>query len=314
MRIEKLSLFALLILFIGFTACNDDDVDNDPLSGTASIEITDAPIDDASVEGAFVTVSEVEVDGQRIEGFNKTTVDLMALQNGNTELLGMKELQTRSYNSVTLILDYTADENGTSPGCYILDDSGEKHMLQSTSNEIVLNSNFEVMQDQQTDLLVDFDLRKTIARGDSAEGYKLVSAAELQSGLRLVLKDSTGIIQGACDDNVSQSDKIVVYAYHKGEFNRDTELQGQGENNVRFKNAVTSALVDNSGNYQLHFLEKGEYELQFASYRDQNNDGKFELQGTLGLNVIGSINLSSVNVDATATTTVDVMVTGLLPL
>lgn len=314
MRIEKLSLFALLILFIGFTACKDDDVDNDPLSGTASIEITDAPIDDASVEGAFITVSELKIDGQQIEGFNKTTVDLLALQNGNTELLGMKELQTGSYNSVTLILDYETDENGTSPGCYVLDVEGDKHMLQSTSNEIVLNSGFEIMQDQQTDLLVDFDLRKTVARGNSREGYKLVSSTELQSGLRLLLKDSTGVIQGTCDDNLSQSDKIVVYAYHKGEFDRDTELQGQGENDVRFRNAVTSAQVNNSGNFELHFLEKGEYELQFASYRDQDNDGKFELQGTLALNVIGSINLSSVNVGASATTTVDVMVTGLLPL
>jgi hypothetical protein len=36
------------------------------------IELTDAPIDDTRVEGVFVTIADVKVDGQSLEGIQQS--------------------------------------------------------------------------------------------------------------------------------------------------------------------------------------------------------------------------------------------------
>lgn len=314
MSLQKLSFLFLIVAVIGFTSCNDDDDDNQ-LTGTARIEVTDSPIDDASVEGAFVTISEVRVNGEQLEGFNKTTIDLLAYQNGETDLLEMAELETGAYSNITLVLDHETDENGDAPGCYVEDDNGQKHALISSAQEIHLNHDFDIEQDQRTDLVIDFDLRKCITRDDSgSDDYEFATESEMESGIRVVHRDNAGVIEGDCMDAISQSDKVIVYAYKKGEYDRDTELNGQGQSNIRFSNAVTSSEADGSGTYELHFLEEGEYELQYVSYRDQDSDGEYELQGTLDVDVLSSIDINSVNVDAATTTTVNVEVTGLIPL
>ena len=131
----------------------------------------------------------------------------------------------------------------------------------------------------------------------------------------MVSKAESGTVEGNCSDDLNVAEKIVVYAYKKGSFNKDTEMNGQGASNIEFKNAVTSAVVDQNGNYKLAFLEKGEYELHFIAYEDSNNDGRMELAGELELSLLGSLglDLNSVTVDANASLTVNVSVTGLIP-
>ncbi|MDZ7776005.1 MAG: DUF4382 domain-containing protein [Bacteroidales bacterium] len=72
-----------------FTQCSDDD-DNNEEKGTVNFKMTDAPIDDADVEAVFVTVSEVKVDGEAVNGFEKQTIDLTAYQEGNTEVVSYR--------------------------------------------------------------------------------------------------------------------------------------------------------------------------------------------------------------------------------
>ena len=85
----------------------------------------------------------------------------------------------------------------------------------------------------------------------------------------------------------------------------------QGSGNVQFKNAVTSCVADGNGNYNLSFLEEGDYEVRYATYKN-NGSGQFVLQSMLNLNSV--INLSSVSVKANTSVTLDVTVSGLLPL
>lgn len=310
--------FSLLLLAVSMTTLltnceNEMKDDGSEMNGSARFEITDAPIDDAGVEGAFVTVSEIKVDGQTVEGFNKTTIDVLAYQNGATELLANADLEAKSYSQVTLVLDYATDADGNSPGCYIKKQgSSAKQELKSSVDEFTIKKDFEVMGNSQTNLVFDFDLRKCIKREDGTDDeYEFVTPAEMEAGIRLVAKKSAGVIKGKCSN--TNSDKVVVYAYKKGEFNRNSEMKGQGASNVEFANAVTSAEIDASGNYQLHFLEEGDYELHYCAY-EENNEGKFEIKGTLLVDILGSINLSSVSVNASSTTTVDVSATGILPL
>jgi hypothetical protein len=317
MTIKKLSI---LLIFMGvltaFYSCQKDDGSgNNESKGSVKFEITDAPIDDANVQGAFVTIAEIKVDGQSVEGFNKTTIDLLAYQNGDTKLLTNSDLEAKSYSNVTLVLDFDTDADGNTPGCYVAEQSGNvKHKLTATSNEVKVNHDFVVEAEGQSNFVMDFDLRKCIKKEqNSADKYEFVSKSELESGIRIVSKNEVGVIKGNCNEGITSSDKVVVYAYKKGEYERSTEVQGQGESNIEFSKAESSSSVDADGDFELHFLESGEYELVYCSY-DENSSGEMELKGTLILDVIGSINLGAVSVGASASVTVNVLATGILPI
>ena len=305
MKTYKLSFLSLLLLFFIAVSCQKEGS-----SGKAQVEITDAPIDNANISGTFVTISEIKMDGKSVEGFNKTTIDLMAYQNGDTKLLGNFDLDAKTYSTLTLVLDHDTDASGASPGCYVLDVNGTKHALATATTEININKAYSVASDATSNIVIDFDLRKSIVQSSSSgnDNYDFVTSAELNSALRL------GTVRGNCSDNTSNSDKIVVYAYKAGTYTRNTETQGQGSSNIEFKNAVTSATVNANGDYTLSFLEEGSYEIYFASYTENSSTGNFELQGTLNVNVLSTINLGGFQVGAGASVTANVAVTGLLPL
>ncbi len=310
---------AALLFTLTFSSCTKDDRDNPGGSSgyaATTIKITDAPIDDAGIAGAIVTITDIKLDGQSVQGFTKTTIDLAAYQNGTTTTLGNFNLAAKAYSSITFVLDFNTDAFGNAPGCFMLNNLGIKHKLQSTSNIITVSKNFSLVNNISNTIVADFDLRKMITyqSGSPTDQYDFVTAAELQSSVRLVVENQTGVLSGTLTDVVSGSGKVVVYAYKKGTFVRSQEVQGQGASNIEFKNAVSSALVNGSGNYQLHFLESGEYELHFASYKDTNADGKFELVGTLVVIGSGTINPLNLVVSAGLTVTVNATATGILSL
>jgi hypothetical protein len=315
MKTKNLILFMMSLMVFAFTACNKDDDNSEAQKGLLRIEVTDAPVDDAKVEAVFVTIADVKIDGQSVEGFNKTTVDLLAYQNGSTFTLVQTEMEARSYNSITFELDFETDAQGNSPACYVRDENGTKHPLASGSVSITKNMDINIESGRNTEIVADFDLRKAIKRGQGASSeYEFVSQARLNGAVRAVNKQSAGKIAGACNYQGTNSDMVVVYAYHKGSFNRNTEVQGSSETNLKFHNAVSSAKVQANGNYELHFLEEGEYELHFASYERNAATGRLELKGSLVLDVLGSINLESVSVNAASTTTVNVQAISVLPI
>lgn len=312
---------SLLFLLVFFTQCKEDDSSSP--NGSARFEITDGPIDDTEVKGAFVTVTAVKVDGKEISGFSKQTIDLMAYQNGNTKLLGTADLEADTYNEVTLVVDYATDANGSTPGTYVLTNDNTKHSLQassSTTGEITVNNgDFKVEEGNATNVVIDFDLRKAIRHEDTPQAtdeYDFVTEAELENSVRLITKSETGKVSGQVSDNLNVAgDKIVVYAYTKGSFNKGTELEGQGSSQVEFSKAVTSATVDAQGNFTLAFLKEADYELHFFGYEDTNNDGQLELVGELRTSLLGNLglDLSNLTVDAGANVAVSLDIIGLLP-
>ena len=72
-------LFAALLFISFFTACDDEDVVVTTGEGRFALEITDAPVDDPSIQGVFVTVADVKIGGASVEGFSRTTVEISAL-------------------------------------------------------------------------------------------------------------------------------------------------------------------------------------------------------------------------------------------
>ena len=301
----------LMSLGIVFSMTSCSKTNSSPSSATASFEVTDAPIDDANVSGAFVTISQIYVDGKPVQGFQKTTVNLMAYQNGMTKLLQSANVNAKAYSNVTLVLDYDTDASGNSPGCYVETANNIKQKLTCSTNKFTLSHNFSLTQSSTSDLVFDFDLRKAVVRHETSSDttYNFVTSTEMKNAIRVVTKTQTGTIQGTCSNTSSGGDEIIAYAYAKGKFNT-SEMNPQGTSGVRFANAVTSAKVSKNGSYKLSFLNSGDYELHFASYK-KNSAGQMKFNGMLSVNAVGSLNLGAVKVNANVATTVNIDILGL---
>ncbi|MEJ1221292.1 DUF4382 domain-containing protein [Sediminicola sp. 1XM1-17] len=302
----------ILMSVFAFVSCSDnnDDTGMDAESYDTTFKITDAPIDNANVEAVVVTITNVKVDGKALEAFTATTVNLAALVNGKTETLGNLDLKAGSYSNIEFELDFEKDVNGNAPGCYVAMADGTKDALVATSNKIKIQDKFEVLAKSANEVVIDFDLRKTIKeeQGTLSTDFDFVTMSELSAGIRVVNEDLSGRISGTANDANNTSDKIIVYAYEKGKFNADAETKGSGASNVTFANAVTSSEVSGlSGSYNLSFLKEGEYELVFASYTEDNKEFFFNsmlnAESSTGLN-LGAISVSSsIQIDANVTIT-----------
>ncbi len=294
---SKLVMWTVIaMLFMMIFACSDEDDSSTPTvddeTGRISLRATDAPIDDAGVQSAVVTISKVYVDGEQIEGYNKTTVDLLAYQNGSTYDLGTYDIDADSYSTVTLELDMSTTADGESPGCYVLNADGQKHSLITSNGMLQLQADYEVMADQQTELIFDFDLRKAIREGqDNMDDYDFVAQAALENSIRVIHGDDQQVVSGQVTGLDGESDVVVAYLYEKGTFSSDTEVVAETESQIAFPNAITSTTVDADGRFEMHFIPEGDYELQLAAYQ-YDMEGEAQLDGmiTLGLDgVLGSI-------------------------
>lgn len=306
----KVSL--LLSVFLVSSCSKDEDVENKSNgSGNATaIYITDAPVDDARVQAVLLTVSQVKVNGKAVEGFNKTTLEISSLTEGKTELLGQLNLDAGMTNSISLVLS-DSDESGNAPGNFVLLEGGAKEEI-AGGMELNLQDNAEVVEDLENQLVLDFDLRKSLKGG--AEGYALVSEGNLESNIRAVNTLNAGTLKGQVENATAADGEVVVaYAYKKGEFNNsEEETTSDG---IRFSNAASSAVVaDGSGNFEMHFLEEGDYELHFASFSDDDADGELEFKGMVSAETTGAIDLNGFTITSASETSLMISFTGLLGL
>lgn len=304
---------AISLVLILFSSCKKD---NEDTQGKLRLEITDSPVDDdASVKSVFVPIASIKVGDTQLEGFSKTTIDLMANQKGNTKLLNLGDLDAKSYSTITLTLDHATDAQGNSPGCYLEEMDGTKHALSQNSIEVSLYKPFNTGSASETNLIIDFDLRKSIKRNQSGiNKYEFVSNTELKNALRVAVKNQTGTIKGTCQDQLVQNDQIIVYAHKSGSFNKNIEEQGSSQSNLKFHNVVNSAIAASNGSYEMHFLEGGEYALHFAPYSRNSSDGSLSLNGSLLSDNLAGGDIKKVKINASANTNVNVNLTGIIPL
>lgn len=309
-KTSAIILSAVLLM----ASCSKDTESNvDQETYNTTFKVTDAPIDNADVEAVFVTVTDVKVDGKSLEGFNATTINLKALTDGQTETLGNLDLNAKSYSNLELVLDFDMDASGNEPGCYVEMADGTKDKISAAANTIAVNDSFEVIANAANEVVLDFDLRKTIKEEGSVNSdFEFVTMAELASGIRTVNATATGSIEGTVDQGQQEADRIVVYAYKKGTFNAETETQGQGSSNITFANAVTSAEVKGIANsYSLNFLEEGEYELVFVAY-NKNPENEFKFNALLQAESTTGLNLGALNVTSAIQLSAHVTITGTL--
>lgn len=314
MLFKNLSRLGLLLGMVLFVSCSEDDSMEEPGTGeetnATAVYITDSPIDEANVEAVFITISEVKVNGKALEGFNKTTLEISSLTQGRTELLGELDLEAGSTSDISLVLAET-DAAGDGPGNYVLTRGGLKEEL-AAATEININDQAEIMGDAQNEIVLDFDLRKSLKHDN--EGYSFVSESQLENNIRVVNKINTGIVTGNVENtSEANGDVVVAYAYEQGSFN-ESESSANSEG-INFSNAISSSVVSESnGEFEIHFLEEGDYELHFASYSDTDSDGELEFTGMVEANTASSIDLNGFTVEANSEVNLQISFLGLLDL
>ncbi len=305
----------LLFLSLMLSCSADDEAENVSTTETYSTEVylTDSPVDNTGVQGIFITIAEVRVNGMALESFQRTTLDVSSLTEGNTELLGHVDLEAGNTSEIVLVLDDATDASGNTPGNYVLTADGEKEVLIPAQNSIVINDHAEIFATGENQLILDFDLRKSLRYGAEG-GYSFVSSAQLSNSFRAVNKLETGTITGKISNRTATgAEAVVVYAYESGSYS-ESETQSNADG-LLFSNAVSSTAVnDANGNFSLHFLEEGNYKLVFASYEDEDNDGKLELQGELDMNLEGELALNEITVESNSTVNLDLSIEGFLNL
>jgi len=315
LKVKYLLMF-VLCSFI-FVQCTQDSDTEDQKE--VSIQLTDAPIDDADVSAVFVTIAEVKIDGETFSGFStKKTINVKALQNGSVDALGTADLDAKAYSNITLVLDLDTDAQGNAMGCYIERADGTKESLAGSATgtiEVTSQGAIDLATETRSsvEVVLDFDLRKAIkANSSSSNDYDFVSSAELSSSVRTVVKHETGTVKGSTTNNSgANNDKVVAYIYTKGSYS-SSEKDPQGASNIEFKNAVSSSTVDANGNFQLSYLKDGEYDVVFAAY-DYNAQNKAEFKGTLEVGglLTGTV-LGAVTVNAETQATLSFNFTTLL--
>lgn len=292
----------------GMFGPKNDINDPDAPKGTLSMSVTDAPIDASDVSAVFVTFTEIKIDGQVFNGFQgPQTVNLLALQNGNTLNLGSREVAAGSYSELELVVSSATSQDGTSPGCYIMKNDGTKQALELSGNgtaEISLKpKDFKIEENGSTEIVMDFDLRKAIKTNNDG-GAAFVSRGQLNAAVRAHNKAMTGEIKGTIQNYNNDLNGAVVYVYKKGEFNESTEINASGNSEVKYANAVTSAKIGANGDFTLAFLPEGTYEVH-CDMPEDNGQG-IGLNTLLGLE--SNVDLSNIGVNAGAQTSLTLTV------
>ena len=157
----------------------------------------------------------MKINGKALEGFQTTTVNLLALQNGTTQALGNVALESGTTSSIVIEVDNEMNDQGEAMGNYIETSSQGKIAFVIESGEIVLTDAAEVAASADNNIVLDFDLRKMIGK-DSEGNFQLVSGSELQGSIRAVNKMNAGTIEGNVEDTNNTAGRVVVYAYEKG--------------------------------------------------------------------------------------------------
>ncbi|MET1257305.1 DUF4382 domain-containing protein [Aliikangiella maris] len=258
----KTTVIPAVMISAGLLGCggssNNDNNQTD--TGTLSLQITDAPIDNATE--VVVKFDAIEIKPKDGPSFTITfdepqLLDLLSLQNGTTApLLQNQELDAGEYNWMRLMVD--ADRGETDS--YISFDGGETYSLYVPSGSntgLKLNRPFTIPAGGSANFTIDFDLRRSVhLPGNSSQDYVL------RPTLRILDNTEVGTISGviAADTVIDESclEGLAVYAYEGNDITPDDV--GSAAPFVTSSIPVYDA-DNNHYTYTLSYLLTGDYTL-----------------------------------------------------
>jgi len=231
-------------------------------TGTLSLSVTDAPVDNAA--RVVVQFSSVEVFGS-MNGSQTFTfdtprqIDLLALQgSASATLLDNVSLPAGSYQWVRL----GVDTDGAMDTYLELNDGTIEELTIPSGAEtgLKLVQGFDVSASGSSDFTIDFDLRKSVHQANNS--YRLRPA------LRMMDNSAIGHISGNVDgtlltNNCGADTAYAVYAFEGADISPD--------DTGSTTEAVTTSLLDEFGNYELGYLNAGDYTLALTCQADQDD-------------------------------------------
>lgn len=173
---------------------------SDPVTetGTLSLSVTDAPVDDAAaVWLAFIGVELKPSGGQSVTiDFDEVkNIDLLAQQGGLSEpLISDRSVTAGEYEWVRLKVN--AQSNVDDDSYIVLKDGGQFSLVVPSGDQtgLKLNNSFTVTAGGQVHFTIDFDLRKSITAPPG-----LSPDYVLRPTLRIIDNARVGTIQGTVD-------------------------------------------------------------------------------------------------------------------
>ncbi len=294
-KITRIVKNACLSSALLLTACGGEDSTQ---TGTLSLNVTDAPVDEASeVVVAFTGVSIKPQSGPAFDidfvdaNGNPVikSIDLLAQQGPNSEpLLLDHELEAGHYNWMRLKVDM-------SHSYIIVEDGGAQHDLYIPSGDetgLKLNNGFDITAGGAATFTVDFDLRKSVlAPSNGSDVYKL------KPTLRIVENANVGHLSGTVGTTSLQhascatTPNYAVYIF-EGDVTPDDVDGDAGD-------PITSALVSDTFSYAVGFLNQGTYTVAFTCEADSDSNDS----GNDSDDAIAFIGTTTVTITAGATTT-----------
>jgi hypothetical protein len=239
---------------IGMIRCGD------PVSstvGTLRLRITDQAFPYAFVRSVRMHITRVAVRSaasQRVHVIESTpqTFDLISLQNGLTDTLGVASLPATSYDAVRLTISEVVVEltDGRSLSAAWSDSTSTEEVLILLASPITLRGN------QLGDVVVDFDLPRSLtAEGDPASvtgitGFLFTPAARAAD--LATVGQITGLVRHNNGTPSNLSDDISVIGLHISIVQPGTA-------------DTVSVITDPQGEYVAFFIPAGVYTLAIGS-------------------------------------------------
>ncbi len=274
---NSLKFLTVTALAASLAACGGDGGDSQA-TGTLSLGITDAPVDE--LKEVNITVTGVEIkpasgESRRYDFEEPLALDLLALQGGNAALLlNDEEVPAGEYNWVRLYIS-------TEPGeLTAVDMNGGVHDLYIPSGAqtgLKLVRGFTVPAGGDADFTIDFDVRKSIVdpQGSNPSGAEYF----LKPALRLIDNVEAGTISGtvdgtliaeACADAATFDGGVYV---HTGADQVPDDLGSTNEPLV-----VAPVAFDGTAYaYTAAFISAGNYTVSYTCDLDTREDANGEL-------------------------------------
>lgn len=286
MRMAQLSgaPFLALLLSFALTACGGGGSNALPVTattGTLSIKVTDAPVDDA----AEVVIVFTGIELQRSSGEPLTinfdtpkSIDLLKFRDGLTaNLVEGLSVSAGQYSWLRLLL--SAQQNLQS-GSYIKLKDGRQFPLfipSGTESGLKLVRPFVVAQGGLTRLVIDFDLRKSVVAppGQAPNWF-------LRPALRLIDELQVGTLSGSIDlaalaaaqQRSEAACRPGVYVYTGADATPD-DMDGNaadGPDPLVYGPVSLPTQSGTAATYTIRFVEPGAYTVAATCYFDIDTD------------------------------------------
>ena len=262
------SFLAILLLGAFLTACGSSGDSDGGGNGTLSVALTDSAAED--YQAVYVTVDRVEVHRSSQENATSgwstvaepgTTYNLLDLVNGLFAQLGEGPLDSGSYGQLRLVLGITADNslnifsNPHPYANYVIDEDGNTHKLKvpsGTQSGLKVINGFIINADQTTDLLLDFDVTRSVVIAGSSGQYLLKPV------IKMLKETSYSNVYGTVSEANSNPLVPVPAAFVSAQ---TTAATAAPEDQVVIE---AGTLSTDSGDYSL-FLAPGTYNLVAAA-------------------------------------------------